>query len=182
MLPVEILRLIAAESPESYRAMLAIPPFARSLDPGIIADYMIAFGYSVEIYSNSTVWLRHGKHHRTDGPAIEFTDGSVIWFHDGDRHREDGPAVIYTSDGEEWYFKDLPHRVGGPAVITRWFDEWYEDGKLYRMDHKTEVGDIYKTEWYYDKKLHRDDGPAVEYTDGRVEWWRRGVFIARNFL
>jgi hypothetical protein len=49
MLPTELLHVIAGVDIKTYRSMLALPPFARSLDPGIITDFMISFGFGIEI-------------------------------------------------------------------------------------------------------------------------------------
>lgn len=123
ILPVEILHLIAAVSPESYRAMLALPPFARSLDPGVITDYMIMFGHSVRITYCIIAWERRGKLHRIGGPALEYLNGAEwhrnrclrmdeppdtlgvdrFWYKDGELHRDDGPAVELADDGSKWY-------------------------------------------------------------------------------
>lgn len=112
MLPVEILRLIAAVSPESYRAMLAIPEFACSLDPGTIADYMIAFGYSVQISCHSTRWCRNGRIHRIGGPAVEYANGD-----------------------REWWRNGLLHNDGAPAVVFHGGRDWFTDGEFYRRDY-----------------------------------------------
>jgi hypothetical protein len=50
-LPLEILHEIASHDRASYKALLSIPLFARSLTPGIIVDYKISFGYSIRICS-----------------------------------------------------------------------------------------------------------------------------------
>jgi hypothetical protein len=47
-IPLEILHEIAYDRP-TYLALLAVPKFARSLTPSMRCDYMIRFGYRVEI-------------------------------------------------------------------------------------------------------------------------------------
>lgn len=157
MLPVEILHLIAAVSPASYRAMLSLPPFARSLDPGTIADYMITFGHSIEISRTSITWRRHGQLHRLDGPAVERDCGSAgkhaSWYRNGKLYRLNGPASEYGDGNSFWYHDGYLHRDGGPAM------EFMDGTKC----------------WYQYGQLHREDGPAVERPDGTNEWWYRDV-------
>jgi hypothetical protein len=68
-LPVELLHIIASHDRASYQALLSVPLFARSLTPGIIVDYKIAFGYNVRIKyeeENSCVciiWTLDDKFH-----------------------------------------------------------------------------------------------------------------------
>lgn len=155
MLPVEILHIIAAESPQSYRALLSVPLFARSLDPGTIIDYKIRFGHSVRVTSYFVAWYRHSKLHRLDGPAVEYINGRTDWHQDGRRHRVGEPAIIYTSGRREWWQNGRRHRLGGPAVE-------YMDGTK---------------EWWQNGRRHRMDGPAVEYPNGGGEWYHNDVAV-----
>ncbi len=50
-------------------------------------------------------WLKDGKYHRDDGPALEFGNGRKCWYKDGECHREDGPAVEYEDGRKEWWLK-----------------------------------------------------------------------------
>lgn len=100
MLLVDVLHRIAAESPQSYRAMLSLPPFARSLDPGIIADYKIHFGHSIEVTRYDIRWSYHGKTHRLDGPAFENTNGTKFWYQHGILHHITGYTDEHTNT---WY-------------------------------------------------------------------------------
>lgn len=160
MLPVELLHRIAATSPASYRAMLAVPPFARSLDPGIIADYMTLFGHSVTIDARAIKWWRGGEMHRIGAPAVEYVDGYnglhnkcyAMWYRNGRLHREDGPAVMWLDGSFSWHRNNKLHREDGPARRS-------SDGTL---------------EWYRGDKLHRYDGPAVVYPDGGVQYYEHG--------
>ena len=52
-------------------------------------------------------WLKDGKYHRDDGPALEFGNGRKCWYKDGECHREDGPAAEYEDGREEWWYKGL---------------------------------------------------------------------------
>lgn len=122
MLPVELLHRIAAESPQSYRALLSLSPFARSLDPGIIADYKIHFGHTVTITRDHIVWKYHGQTHRLDGPAIEDADGNKYWYWRGLCHREDGPAVVLADGAAAWYIEGHHvHNDRGPGRIVPFF-------------------------------------------------------------
>jgi hypothetical protein len=101
-LPVEILHEMAFDRP-TYRALLAVPRFARSLTPSTRCDYMIRFGYRVEITHRQIRWTLNGKRHRTDGPAAIWADGSQAWYIDDKCHRTDGPAVIWAGGLQEWW-------------------------------------------------------------------------------
>ena len=103
LLPVELLHVIASFDVRAYKNLLAIPFFARSLNPSIRTDYMIEFGYSVKITKYSIEWYRNGERHRDNGPAIEFTNGTKCWYLNGEYHREDGPAVEYSNGYKIWY-------------------------------------------------------------------------------
>jgi hypothetical protein len=150
-LPVELLHEIAYNR-STYQALLAIPKFAKSLTPSTRCDYMIRFGYSIEITHNHIRWTLNGKLHRTDGPAVIYADGTQRWFIDGKLHRTDGPAIIYAIGTQAWYIDGKHHRTDGPAII-------YADGSQ---------------AWYKDGKLHRTDGPAVIRADSTQEWYIHG--------
>jgi hypothetical protein len=102
-LPTELLNLIAYDS-SAYYALLAVPIFARSPTQSIRCDYMIRFGYSIEITCGDIRWKRDGKHHRTDGPAVIHADGTQLWYINGTLHRliKDGPAVIHADGSQVW--------------------------------------------------------------------------------
>lgn len=156
MLPVELLQRIAAVDRDTYRAMLAVPPFARSLDPGTIADYMILFGYGVIVTSRVIMWTYRRAPHRVGGCALENVNGDKFWFILGERHREDGPAAEYSRGTKFWYRRGLLHREDGPAAI-------YANGGA---------------EWYHNGKLHRENGPAAVGM-GTDAWYLHGVRQSR---
>jgi hypothetical protein len=159
-LPIELLDLIC-EDELTYRDMLSIPCFARTLTVGRRLDFMIKFGYGVNIRSckpsHYIEWHRDGKLHRKDGPAEEYADGSKIWYRDGKRHREDGPAIDRADGDKLWYKDGKLHREDGPAI------EYANGGKV----------------WYRDDKLHREDGPAIEYANGSNFWYQDGYLCKK---
>ncbi len=62
----------------------------------------------IEIVSvhGSTMYLKNGRLHREDGPAVIYADGGQCWHKDGKLHRIDGPAR-FTADGSKyWYVED----------------------------------------------------------------------------
>ena len=127
-LPLEILHELVCDL-STYRALLAIPAFARSLTPSTRCDYMIRFGYRVEITRDYIKWTLNGEFHCTNGPAIIGANGSQAWYINGKLHRTDGPAIIRANGMREWYKDDKCHRTDGPAVV--WADGkqlWYIDG------------------------------------------------------
>ena len=108
-----------------------------------------------QLLDGTRAWLRDGRLHRTDGPAIEWADGTHMWYQDGRLHRTDGPAVEYPDGTREWYQDDERHRTDGPAL---------------EAPHGTRM-------WYQHDQLHRTDGPAVEYHDGTRQWWAHGKLL-----
>jgi hypothetical protein len=158
-MPIEMLDLIAAVDVKAYRAMLAIPLFARSLGSDKVVDYMIEFGYSVNITENHIEWFLNDELHRVDGPAIEFANGNKEWWRFGKLHRQarhgepDGPAIERASGDKGWWLDGGRHRVDGPAI------EFVNGDK----------------EWWLNGVTHRDDGPAVEYANGYKEWYLNGI-------
>lgn len=89
-LPHEILRAIAAVDELAYRAMvMSIPAFYRTLTREDVDNIKIMFGYTTlsnaplmfiahgnipcyftHPFTANKIYLKHGKLHRTDGPAI----------------------------------------------------------------------------------------------------------------
>jgi hypothetical protein len=152
-MPLDMLDLIAAADAKAYRAMLAIPLFARSLSICKVVDFMIVFGYSVRITKNYIEWLLNGEPHRVDGPAMKYTDGNSHWYLNGKRHRDDGPAIERANGHKEWWKDGKLHRIGGPAV------EHANGNKG----------------WLLNGNLHRDDGPAMEFASGSKVWYLNGI-------
>ena len=71
-------------------------------------------GKAVDKYG-TIYFLKDGKYHNENGPAITHTDGKVEYYVNGIRHRKDGPAVIYSSLKEEYWHDGLLDREDGPA-------------------------------------------------------------------
>jgi hypothetical protein len=203
-LPIEMLYILASTDVATYRALLALPRFARSLSPDVVADFMIAFGYSVDIRYGDITWELNGEPHRIDGPAIirkngnkewwrfgklhrdsspavELATGSTAWYKDGMKHRVDGPAIERANGDKGWFLNDVRHRVDGPAIeLGNGSKFWYLDGKKHRSPSVLgqAVGPAEEQPgckiWWRFDLKHRDDGPAVEYEGGHKEWWRDG--------
>ena len=133
-LPVELLHEIASHDQAAYRALLAIPLFARSLNPGVIVDYKIAFGFDIDIFLDQyrqgcTGWFWYNGYHRIDGPAFECENGDKEWWINGRRHREDGPAIEWWYGRTEWYRNGKLHREDGPAIEGPYITgEWWMNG------------------------------------------------------
>jgi len=50
-------------------------------------------------------WLKNGKLHRKNGPAVIWSDGDRFWIQNGLYHRLDGPAIEWREgDKEYWTF------------------------------------------------------------------------------
>ena len=153
-LPLDTLVEIACRSPASWRAMLAMPSFARwTLTTAGRRRAAERFVETTRIDGMECTLLDGQLHSFWSQPAVVRADGGQEWYHNGRRHRDDGPAIIGADGGQEWYHNGRSHRTDGPALVGA-------DG------HQ---------EWYRDDRWHREDGPAVVWADGRQEWWRDGA-------
>jgi hypothetical protein len=146
-LPLEILGIIASTDVAVYRALLSLPRFARSLSPGTIVGFMIAFGYSVKITKYRVTWYLNGKKHKIDVPAVDWYNGDKEWWWFGKRHRQDrhrlkldskcdpnGPAVEWSNGTKEWWLDGNQHRADGPAVEYAYGGkEWWINGVCHRQ-------------------------------------------------
>ena len=72
-------------------------------------------GKAVDKYG-TIYFLKDGKYHNENGPAITYIDGQVEYFINGLRHREGGPAIIYASLKEEYWRNGLLDCPDGPAL------------------------------------------------------------------
>ncbi len=89
-------------------------------------------------------YIKGGKRHREDGPAVILHNGDRFWYEDDSFHRLDGPAVERANGMREWYVNGLMHRKDGPA--KEWpngMREWY----LMDVFQKSEVNGVMR--WYY---------------------------------
>jgi len=165
-LPLDILKLIAAESVVAWRAMTKIPTFgrftiecpvvARKLAQdlfGVYSDYMPGWP------RGQIGWRLNGRLHCIDGPAVTQEDGQQEWFIYGWRHRDDGPAVIKANGDEYWWQHGSLHRDDGPAII------WASGGAEWRWHDQLHCG--------IENGVEHKDKPAIE-SDGRYEWYRHG--------
>ena len=59
------------------------------------------------------------------------TEGGFLMFlKDGKYHREDGPAIIFEDGTRCWALNGLYHRVGGPAIETaEGYCDWFLNGR-----------------------------------------------------
>jgi hypothetical protein len=153
----------------------------------------------ISTITDAHVWIRDGKLHRDDGPAVEYADGSGEWWRDGvlerarrvvgrDRtttwFREGRPRLIaYRGGTREWYGPEGKlHRDDGPAIErANGTKEWYCGGKLHRESGPAIERADGSRLWYCEGKFHREDGPAIERANGVREWWYHGepVFSER---
>lgn len=53
----------------------------------------------VEYPSQTKVWLKEGKRHREDGPAVIYSGGGNQWWIDGNWYPFTGPVYIQNSNG-----------------------------------------------------------------------------------
>ena len=114
-----------------------------------------------------TYYIKKGRIHRADGPAIEWAEGTKEWYKNDKLHRENGPAIECANGTKKWYKEGKLHREDGPAIEYHggYLDgtkEWWKEGKLHRADGPAEEWADGTKHWYKKGKLHREDGPAVE--------------------
>jgi hypothetical protein len=83
-------------------------------------------------------WIKNGKLHREDGPALTYKDNTQEWWFKGRMHREGGPAIISPSGYNAWFKMGKKHREDGPAII-------YSDGsKEYWLNNRR----LSKEKWW----------------------------------
>jgi hypothetical protein len=78
-----------------------------------IPDY---FTGTIEYPDGTKVWLKNGKRHRTNGPAIIRPNGAKYWLQNGKYHRLNGPAYETPDGHKEWCQDGKVHRADGPAI------------------------------------------------------------------
>ena len=124
-------------------------------------------------------WLRDGKYHREDGPAIVLPSGTMYWYRDGLRHRKDGPAIVYANGRQDWFREGNRHREDGPAVV-------YANGVNFWYLHGETVPDLNIVcrriqRWYRIRKIRKfvrlinTEGPFSHWFDSPEGWggkWR----------
>jgi hypothetical protein len=189
-IPLEILHKIAYYGIWSYRALLAIPIFARSVGrhPEYkcyekTIDYMVRFGCQARINTFGICWFLGHELHRIDGPAISLLTGVEVWYRYGERHRDsskhvmDDPALTWMNGDREWWYRGRRHRDGAPAIINvDGRKEWYLNGELHSQDDQPAIerasGD---KEWYCNGRRHRaGNKPAMEFADGNKAYYYDG--------
>ena len=75
-----------------------------------------------KILENKTIhYIKNGKHHREDGPAIIYPSGHKQWQLNGVSHREVGPAVESVTGYKEWWYKGLCYGINNKFTNTTWF-------------------------------------------------------------
>jgi hypothetical protein len=183
-IPTEILHVIAAYHVRAYRALLAIPMFARSVMSGNI-NYMKLFGYSTKIAENGNeYWYCNDELYYIKVPANTPTENRCLVLHNTKQVIVDLPNI-----GRLWYYDGKLHRSSeesdgpGPSIERVNGDKgWCYYGYLHRgLDRPAieRVGGV--KEWFYRGDRHRDFGrPVVERVDGIKEWWVNGYRLTKH--
>jgi outer membrane lipoprotein-sorting protein len=136
--------------------------------------------YKVEIDNDGTeFWLNKDDvlHRENDKPAVIFADGTKLWIRNGKLHRDNGPAITYP-DSMCASVEDIKNMQEYTVKIdNNGTERWYnKDEKLHRDDD--EPAAIYydgTKYWYKNGKLHRENGPAAIFASGYEEYWVNGV-------
>lgn len=131
-LPLEMLDELAVDE-SSYRALLSIPKFARSITPSRRIDFMIKFGHRVHIDGKmpGIRWYKivNNKRltHRRDGPAVESVKSAHIK-HNKIEDDHNGDSISKT-----WFINSKLHRDDGPAaIIENYMISYCRNGKYHR--------------------------------------------------
>ncbi len=75
---------------------------------------------------------------------IESEDGSKVWLKNGKKHREDGPAIEFMNGNKEWWIKGKLHRIDGPAIEkSNGHKQWWIDGIRYIAEYFSTEGKIF---------------------------------------
>ncbi len=135
-LPLELIRLIA--SPASPALLLTCSRYLPLLTPCDRYDHLINIGYTIEVSSEVTEWMKHNRTHRNGGPALIYTDGNEEWYQHDKIHRDDEPAVLCGSS-KLWFQDGELHRDDGPAAIL-YVDDWEAIRQYIPLDHLPEAG------------------------------------------
>ena len=106
------------------------------------------------------VWIKDGKYHRTDGPALVCASNeTLIYYQHGKYHRDDGPALVCASNEVLIYYQHgKHHRDDGPAYIDRRGQEWWLNNKCYTFSEWVEANDKMTGEQKVMLKLMYGDG------------------------
>ncbi len=140
-------------------------------------------GSYIDSYNN-VCYIKNGKLHRENGPAVECADGTKSWWVNDERHREDGPAVEFAGGSKEWFvdgkqysyneYKRMMARAGG-ATLLNWYEFDTRDLKdgCY-MSHEGDICYIKNGHYYV------PNGYAIVWADGRKEHkFSNGSYVGR---
>lgn len=173
-LPLEIIIEIGLKNPWTWRALLAIPNFARwtltkhaqKMKCNLIVKKKSK--YATEFYLGT-------KLHNFDNlPARISDDGEKYWCKHGLFHRENDLPARTTSwrgkvSNQYWYQNGQMHRDNDRPAKMKWngAQYWYQYGLLHRDNDMPAVKNPFgETAWYQHGIRHRDKGPAViEYDE-----------------
>lgn len=103
------------------------------------------------------IWLKNGKIHRDNGPAMYKIDGGFVWYQNGKIHRNDGPAIIHIDGRMEWVQYGLRHRDNGPAIETYDMLEWYQYGILHNLYGPARINQRCVEWWIYGQHTGTDN-------------------------
>lgn len=87
-----------------------------------------------ELDSGAFFFIKEGKFHNLNGPAVRQPDGSVYYYVDGLLHREDGPAIESSSKENQYFIKGKLHRQDGPAIESYKRKHYFLCGKEYSYE------------------------------------------------
>ena len=69
------------------------------------------------------VWIKDGKYHRADGPAVITDCGAMVWCMHGKHHRTDGPAVLQDAAPPYWCLWGSAYSLEDWLVINTYITE-----------------------------------------------------------
>ena len=191
LLPLEILVHIGLESPRSWRAMLAISPFARWTLSSHARLLRKTFITIKDDWSGKSFYLLCELHNFDDLPAcdyvcdiendapdfkIELRQHTLKWYQRGFLHRDDGPAVTKKTKIQRLN----KNKSGAPhKCISSKYQEWYQRGRLHRDDGPAIISISNGSSCFRGKKPCDNDSPVSVEKKIKQYWYRRG-FLHRD--
>lgn len=172
-LPLEIIVIIGLESLDAWRAMLAVPDFARWTQSSQGLRSRGSFLTCKKTSVNTKYYLRGRLHNFDDLPAVIWTDAHTYYFDEND-FVQGGYSFPRTAGGSAWFRNGYLHRDNDlPAVIEiGGWSKWYQNGLLHRDDDRPAmISSDKKNMLWFKKGIHfRKKGPYVVNENDGIDW------------
>lgn len=178
-LPLEILVAIGRVDPHSWRALLAVPDFARWTMTSHARQTLRDFLVCETIGTCTRYWLAGRLHNFDDLPAVTWTDNCFYSFVDNDFVKENntemnmGPGSEHGGSawfrhGIDWRANDLPN-----VIHNNCYYEWTKNSESHRENDKPAMvsWDYKNLTWYKNAKEFRENGPFnIDAKKNKIQW------------